>query len=171
MAGASSQTFGTVLKVKLNERSSLHRTWTVLNDPSCPVQLIGAGIATSYQPSGYSGRYLFRATGSAKTSKTVQALQIRYLLYDVFGTHLRTLSNIEVTDLPAGATYILSESGDWSASETEVSQLLTVVAFVAQVRGEDGSVWRYSQKAIEEELGRVRLTVEGAFGAATAKVK
>jgi hypothetical protein len=153
--------------IKVNEKSALHRTWTVLNDPSCPIQLSDAGIKTLY-----SGRdYHFNATGSAKTSRPVQAFEIRYLLYDVFGEHLRTLSGPKVTDLPADVSFQLGKSGTWRAWENDVSQLLTVVAFVAQVRGEDGKIWRYNQKAIGDELGRIQLKVTGVFDATKDKDK
>ncbi len=146
--------------IKINKGSSLHRTWTVLNDPSCPIQLSDAGIQTLYE---YRLGYDFRATGSAKTSKAVQAFEIRYLLYDVFGGHIRTLSSTEIKDLPSGATHRLVQS--WHPVEGEVSQLLNVVAFVAQVRGEDGRIWRFNQKAVADELGRIQLKVAGVFDA------
>jgi len=153
--------------IKVNEKSALHRTWTVLNDLSCPVQLSDAGIKTLFR-----GReYTFNAAGSAKTSKPVQAFEIRYLLYDVFGEHLRTLSSTEVTDLPADFSFQLGKTGTWRAWETDVSQLLTVAAFVAQVRGEDGKIWRYNQKAIGDELGRIQLKVTGVFDPTKNKEK
>jgi hypothetical protein len=152
--------------IKVNEKSALRRTWTVLNDPSCPIQLSDAGIKTLYRD-----HYIFNATGSAKTSKPVQAFEIRYLLYDVFGEHLRTLSSTEVTDLPADFSFQLGKSGTWRAWETDVSQLLTVVAFVAQFRGEDGKIWRYNQKAIGDELGRIQLKVTGVFDPTKDKEK
>jgi hypothetical protein len=81
--------------VKVNEKSSLHRKWTVLNDPSCPMQLSDAGIRTSLHESRY---YIFKAAGSAKTSTPVQAFEIRYLLYDVFGEHMQTLSSADIVE-------------------------------------------------------------------------
>jgi hypothetical protein len=145
--------------VKVNEKSSLHRKWTVLNDPSCPIQLSNAGIETVYRQSGFS----FKAVCSARTSKPVQASEIRYLLYDVFGEHLQTLSTTQVRDFSPDVTYQLGGAVTWRASETEVSQLLTVVAFVAQVRGEDGKIWRCNQKEIGDELTRIQLKAAGVF--------
>jgi hypothetical protein len=153
--------------IKVNEKSALHRTWTVLNDPSCPIQLSDAGIRTLYRGRDYS----FNPTGLAKTSKPVQAFEVRYLLYDVFGEHLRTLSSTEVTDLPGDFSFQLGKSGTWRAWENDVSQLLTVVAFVAQVRGEAGKIWRYNQKAIGDELGRIQLKVTGVFDPTKDKEK
>jgi hypothetical protein len=145
------------LGIKVNKDSSLRRTWIVLNDPSCPIQISDAGIQTTYVED--DNGYRFRPTGSAKTSKPVRAFEVRYLLYDVFGEHLRTLSSTEVTDLSAGDIFSLSQSGSWYAPENDVSELLTVVVFVAQVRGDDGKIWRFDQKAIVDELGRIQLKV------------
>ncbi|MCF8146565.1 MAG: hypothetical protein K9N21_21870 [Deltaproteobacteria bacterium] len=80
-------------------------------------------------------------------------------MYDVFGDHMKTLSATGVTDAAANAEIPLKEMGRWRAWEDEVSELLTVVVFVAQVRTVDGMVWRYQDKPISEELNRVKLKV------------
>jgi hypothetical protein len=56
--------------IKVNKNSSLHRSWVVLNDPGCPVQLNGAGIATAFGNREYSYRqgrdiYCVRANSSS----------------------------------------------------------------------------------------------------------
>jgi hypothetical protein len=142
--------------IKVNKNSTLRRAWVVLNDPSCPVQLINAGINTQYGERQYN----YVPTGSAKASDAISALEIRYLLYDVFGNHMKTLSATEVTDAATNAEISLKDGGRWRAWENEISELLTVVAFVAQVRTVDGKVWRYQDKPISEELSKIRLMVK-----------
>jgi hypothetical protein len=46
-----------------------------------------------------------------------------------------------------------------------------VVAFVAQVRGEDGKIWRYNQKGIGDELVRIQLKATGVFDPTKDKEK
>lgn len=141
--------------IKINKNSTLRRAWVVLNDPNCPVQLINAGINTRYGDREYN----YIPTGSVKISVAISALEIRYLLYDVFGDHLKTLSATEVTDAAVDAEISLKEMGSWRAWENEISELLTVVVFVAQARTVDGKIWRYQDKPISEELNKIRLKV------------
>ena len=97
--------------IKINKNSTLRRSWVVLNDPSCPIQLFNAGINTQYSDSNYN----YVPTGSVKTSKAITALEIRYLLYDVFGNHMKTLSITEVADVAAKAEVQLKDIGSWRA--------------------------------------------------------
>ncbi len=141
--------------IKVNKKSTLHRSWVVLNDPSCPAQLSGAGINTRYGDREYN----YVPVGTAKTSESITALEVRYLLYDVFGEHMKTLSATEITDLPTNGSLTLNNMGSWRAWENDVSKLLTVVAFVAQVRTGSGKIWQYQDKVIGEELNKIRLKV------------
>jgi len=128
--------------IKVNDKSSLHRIWVMLNDPGCPVQLENAGITTAYG----DREYLYRQSGTFKASEPVVALEVRYVLYDIFGDHLKTLSATSVEDVAADTQLPLSELGRWRGWENEVAELLTVVAFVAQVRTINGKVWHYQDK-------------------------
>jgi hypothetical protein len=140
--------------IKVNKNSSLHRSWVVLNDPGCPVQLTGSGIVTAY-----GGRdYAYRQVGTFTASEPVAAFEVRYVLFDVFGEHMKTLSAVSVSDAAPGTPLPLSDVGSWRALENDVSELLTSVAFVAYVRNSEGKVWRYQDKAITNELAKIRLT-------------
>lgn len=141
--------------IKLNKNSTLHRSWVVLNDPTCPVQLYEAGINTRYGDREYN----YVQVGTAETSESITALEVRYLLYDVFGEHMQTLSATKITELSANGSLALEDIGAWRAWENDVSNLLTVVAFVAQVRTGDGKIWRYQDKKIGEELNKIQLKV------------
>jgi hypothetical protein len=141
--------------IQVNKGSELRRQWVILNDPTAPAQLENAGIATSY----LSREYSFKPTGKLKVSSPLTAVEVRYLLYDVFGQHMKTLAGSEVTEFGSGSENQLSEFGSWRAWENDVSELLTVVVFVAQARTKDGRVWRYNDKSISTELIRIRLQV------------
>ncbi len=146
--------------IKVNENSSLRRALVVINDPGSPVQLDSTGIRTSYS----DRRYVFRPTGNVKAKEAISALEIRYLLFDMFGKHMKTLSITEVADIDSGKEIPISGFGSWRARETEVSRLLTIVSFVGNVRTADEKLWMYRQKPINEELQKIRLTIsEGAL--------
>ena len=141
--------------IKLNEKSTLKRTWIILNDPKSPVQLDGSGITTKY----FDRDYKYEATGTLVASEPIVALNVRFLLYDVFGQHIKTLGGEEVRDVPANTPFQLKYIGSWRAWENEVSELLTVVSFVAQIRTASGKIWRYDNRGIEDELSKIQFKV------------
>jgi hypothetical protein len=143
--------------IQLNKGSSLQRRWFVINDPSCPVQLSGAGISTVYQSSSIGGDYKYKATGSATAGETVTAFEVRYLLFDVWGEHTRTLSDTQVSDL--GAQIALKDTGSWAAWENDVSEVFTVVSFVARTRRPDGTVWQYDAASLLQQVEKIKVTL------------
>ena len=142
--------------IKVNRGSSLRRTWVVLNDPRSPVQLKGVGVLTRYKS---NGGYSYIPTGSLSAREAISAIEVRFLLFDVFGEHIKPLSGDEVTEILANKPFKVGEIGSWRAWESDVSALLTVVAFVGHVRTKTGTIWRYNSGAIEKELNKIRLKV------------
>lgn len=140
--------------IRLNSESSLHRRWVVVNDPDCPAQLKVAGINTSYGDQ----EYLFTQSGRLSCSEVIVSLELRYVLYDVFGRHLKTLSSVTIRDILPARFIELSELGQWRGWENEVSSLHTIVAFVAHVRTAEGRVWRHKERPLSDELARIELT-------------
>lgn len=139
--------------IRLNSESSLHRKWVVVNDPDCPIQFKVAGINTSYS----DREYLFTQSGRLSCTESVAAFELRYVLYDVFGRHLKTLSSITVRDIfPAGFVE-LGELGQWRGWENEVLSLHTVAVFVAHVRTGQGRIWRHNERQLSDELARIEL--------------
>jgi len=136
---------------KVNAKSSLHRAWIVINDPGCPIQISGTGIQTRYE----AGNFNFVAAGSFNPSADTAAFEIRYVLYDLFGNHMITLSDTEVADWKSGKTTALN--GLWPASHDDVMGLLTVVTFVGRARSQDGKIWRCDPDAIKQRLAEINL--------------
>ena len=146
--------------IKVNSRSTLRRTWLVINDPTCPVQISRAGINTAFEQDRVSGSYHFKAAGSFTVKEAVSALTITFILYDPFGDHMKTLGATYVEDFAAEMIGSLdSLGGRWYANETDVRDLLTVVAFISDARTTGGAVWKYNEKAISTELNQIRLKV------------
>jgi hypothetical protein len=150
-----SVTYNLGLNRKLNGDSSLRRTWIVLNDAGCPLQLSGAGIKPDEQYSGET--FTFRATGSVKATKSIRAFDVSFVIYDVFGEPLRTWTARAIVDLAEGATRSLAAHNDfWNGTVNDVS-MLTTVAFVSRVRMADGQIWHFDAPQIEELLGKLQL--------------
>src|SRR5690348_15002142 len=59
--------------IKVNPASSLHRVAYVINDVTCPLALLSAGIGSKYVSShGYD----FASVGDASLNKTVSAIEV-----------------------------------------------------------------------------------------------
>jgi hypothetical protein len=145
--------------VKVNAQSTLMRSWVVLNDSGCPIQLGPSGIKTIYGDREYN----YIPEGSISTKEKVAAIDIRFLLYDVFGDHIKTITCIQVADIQTGNAIELKNIGSWRALENEISGLLTVVSFVAQVRTSTGIVWKFNTKLIDAELSKIKLMESNGF--------
>jgi len=143
--------------IKVNEHSSLHRTWYVFNDVSCPLQIQQMGIEVVYARGSASG-FKFNRQGSAKITHDIAAMEIRHVLFDVFGEHMKTLYSVEIEDLTATDLFTFP-AARWDAREDVVREYLTEVTFVSQVRTQDGKIWRYSEKAISKEFAQLQLKI------------
>lgn len=139
--------------IAVNKSSSLRRQWFLINDPTCPLNLVGAGINTAYGDRDYS----FKAAGTVFAKEGVSAFEVRFMVFDVWGEHMKTLSGTELRDLAAGTYFALADLGSWRAWETEVEQYVTSVGFVARVRTADGRAWSIDTAALLRELGAVKL--------------
>jgi|SRR5271157_55360 len=139
--------------IQINKGSSLQRRWFVLNDSSCPVRLSGAGITTVYQSSSIGGDYEYKPVGTANASEPITAFELRFLLFDVWGQHMETLSGTQISDYTGQIP--LKDIGTWRAGENDVSEMLTVVTFVARAKKPDGSVWEYDPSSLLEQVEKL----------------
>lgn len=145
-----------------NEESTLRRSWITLDDTNCPLAIVSAGVAVSGSP---SEKQWFGVAGSVRPRVPISAFEVRFILLDMFGGRLTTLSKTEIKDLDVDDEVILSEmrprwrrvGADWEAGSDDVRELLTVVGFVAHVRTREGVVWRYDEQAIAERLRELGL--------------
>lgn len=142
-----------------NQGSTLRRSWVTLDDTTCPLAIVGTGVSIRQ-----SNKW-FGIAGRVRPREAVSAFEIRFVLLDVFGEHLTSLSKTEIKDLDAGKEVILSQmrshgrsvGADWRANWQDVREHLTVVSFVAHVRTQEGVVWQYDEKAIAERLRELGL--------------
>src|SRR4051812_14485648 len=132
--------------IEVNEGSSLTRSFVTINDVSAPVALQQAGIGTVYEGRGYN----FVPKGDMTPREPITAVEVRFVLFDMFGQLIRTVSLTKVRDLGADKKPLTEAA--WYASEANVRDLLTVASFVAYVRTASGKVWRFNEKKIGEEL-------------------
>jgi hypothetical protein len=96
-----------------------------------------------------------------KTQTTIQvqqpivAVEIRHILYDVFGDHMQNLSNVEAKDFSVGPSTL---EGTWSAyRENDITEHLTTVTYVAAVRLSDGKTWKFPLEQLIAALRGLNL--------------
>lgn len=147
--------------VSVNAGSTLTREWIVLNDEKCPVQLKDVGINAIYISSGYS----FNPSGTISLLEPIVAYEIHHVLYDVFGGHIKSLSNMNIADI--SGTTDLKKSGSWYASENQISEYLSCVSYVAAVRTSTGVIWRFKPELIKQELSKIQIAYEEGYSPST----
>lgn len=143
---------------KSNNKSSLRLEWYVLNDPTCPVQLIGAGVREYEQMGLYPLTYHYQTNIQMQALEPVTAYQVKFHLYNVFGQFLDNLIVYEVQDLEAKEIY-QQEEFFTRATDQNPGTLLKVVAYLTYTRKSDGSLWTYNKGSVTkivEELAKAK---------------
>lgn len=139
----------------LNQGSSLKRTWYVIDDQKAPAGLDHAGVFPRLDEKEKM-QYIM-PVGTVSPKQAISAVEVRYVLFDVWRQHLRTLS---VTQLADSSTHVdFRGSAMWVTLESEVSQLVTVVSFVARVRTAEGGVWTFDASRMVRQLQDLGLNV------------
>ncbi len=145
----------------LNEKSTLTRMHYVIDVPGIPVRLTEvAGINTAYADRRYSWE---SNKDDVIASEAVTAVEVRFLLIDVFGDRLATLSATEVADIAAGAS--LYPNWRWNVrfdSEADAKSMHTSFGWVAQVRKADGTVVKANEAQIVQAIKPHLPTVTAA---------
>lgn len=154
------------INFSLNTGSSLKRSWIILNDTNSPLQLDQVGINSAHSDS----EYRFRAKGNLVAREPITGYKIHHVLYDIFGDHIKTLNDTEVSDF--AGTKELNKYASWYASENQVSEYLVCVSFVTTVRTLKGVIWHCDFKAIKEQLNEIEVKYEEeAYAPPTNKEK
>lgn len=124
--------------ITVNKGSTLEREWITVHQP-LPADLVGTtGVRTIYKPSRVSGEYNYEAELIIEAKEPLAAVTVHYLLFDVWGRHVRTLALTEVIDVEPGRK---SFSGAWRAwSENDVVTYYASIAYLARVRTKSGKV-------------------------------
>jgi len=125
----------------LNSESSLTREWVAIKHQNLPVILRGTpGVVTKYDPGERysSGKYEYTVTVEFDVAEPLVAIEIRFLTFDVWGEHVRTLNLTEIKDFKVGVNKL---SGNWNIySENETSEYYASIAYISRVRTKDGRV-------------------------------
>ncbi len=135
----------------MNEGSTMQRESILLNIPSSPVAIRDSALKFDFK----DRRFRYNMATELVASSGVSAVEVRHLLFDVFGQHMKNLQNLEVTDLAAGSHKI---DGTWNIlRENDVNQHLTTVTYVSNARLQDGRIWKADFDQVRSVLGTLDL--------------
>lgn len=133
--------------------STLQREWIAVQDASVPVQFDGTpGVTTTFTRGGEysSGEYRYQAKFVLRASADIQAVQVRFLTFDVWGGHVQTLSYEEVADVASGTSKPVT--GEWRLfSENDAEKFYASIAYVSRARLKDGRVIAAKDDPVIEE--------------------
>jgi hypothetical protein len=134
--------------------SQLKQTFYALNDPSCPITLKAFAVVP-----GLDGtRIVYGPSGTLTAAVPVAAVEVRVLLFDVFGEHIKTVNYTEVKPMTGE---VRTGSGKyWPLTDHDKEVLLTSIAFVSRVRTDDGKIWRFDEAAIRSEIDKIEADVK-----------
>lgn len=137
----------------LNENSTLEREFITVIDNSIPAAFTeGVGVTTRYESSSdyESGGYFYASWYSVTAFEDIRAFEVRFLLFNIWGKHVRTLSATEIADVKVGS--VRSGDGKWRLfHENEAAEHYASIAFLATVRTASGQVFEADMTPIIQE--------------------
>ena len=136
-----------------NPESSLQREFITVIDPTMPVGLGGCtGVITTYDKPWDSdfGDYYYKASFIAKALEPITAFQVRFLLFDVWGEHMKTLSSTHVLDIGSGQERTFSST--WREyDENDICHYYASIAYLSTARTVTGKVIYAEYDLVMEE--------------------
>lgn len=129
----------------INENSTLRREWVAVHDDRLPVDIVGTPGITTRRSAG-RGAYEYRAEYTISVTEPVVAVEVKFILFDVWGIRTKTLSATDVEDFGEGKHNL---SGTWRAwPHNEVSEHYASIGYVAAVRTKAGAIFTADTAAV-----------------------
>lgn len=141
--------------IYLNKGSTLRRQWIIVRNASMPADLpTPVGVRAVFEPNRLSGSYRYEAEYTLDIREPVSAVEVRFLVFDVWGDFMKILIANEITDFPPGATRLLK--GIWALpSEADAARVNTSIGYVARVRTKAGRIIEADRAAVLAEARKI----------------
>jgi hypothetical protein len=135
--------------IVLNKESSLTREWITVHH-ALPVAFDGTvGVGARYKADKVRGEYQYNTKFEINVKEPIVALEIRFLVFDIWGRHSRTLSFTRVADMDSGKR---SVDAAWNLfAENEASEFYASIAYIAKVRTKAGRIVASDTAPVLEE--------------------
>jgi hypothetical protein len=132
----------------------MERIWLTVHDPAIPVAFKDpVGVKTTYTQRGDYGEYEYSVVVNLTAREPISVVELRFLLFDVWGKNTKSLTKTEVLDLSPGTTRELNAKWQIS-SETEAAQYYASIAYISRVRTKDGRVFAANNGFVLEQAGK-----------------
>jgi len=123
-----------------NNDSTIVREWIIIDSPDLPVQFNDIYGVMPHVDLDDIKRNVYRADFEVRTiGISATAVEVRFLTFDVWGEHVRTLSAMVIKDM--GADSAVRQIEKWSLfSDNEAWEYLACIGYIARVRTAEGMV-------------------------------
>lgn len=124
----------------------------IVEQPDSPVSL--SEYSASYQESGSYQREGVKHELSYQNAsdRDIVAFELEFVMFSVFNEYMDTFGGVSMDDLEAGE----DDDGGWVASSLNAFTFHTGVAFVRQLRYENGDIWEADMSIVEERLQKIQ---------------
>jgi hypothetical protein len=154
--------------------TSLRRSFIILNDPNCPLQITSFGFRTEA-----SDRTLEEVTGARLTylvdfslmpRSSITAWELHDLVFDTLNRFL--WREIESNEARTGDTKQLQAGGEhktireswWKSAQTDrLGKWLTSIVFVTNIRAADGKIWSCDRDALKAQMTRLSFDLPADY--------
>lgn len=134
----------------LNKNSSVQREFITIDDDKSPASIANCiGVTTVYKgrTEYAAGGYNYLSKYSIRANEAICAVELRFLVFSIWGEHIRTLSSTHIEDLSAGR--VITYDGEWNLfSESEASEHYASIAYLAAIRTSSGRVYKMDTHSI-----------------------
>lgn len=131
--------------IQVNEGSTLKREWVIVNDDRLPVSLKSFEVETRVD----DRNWIYDLEYDIDVMEDIQAIEVRFIPFDIWGESSRTLSATDIEDIAVGEK---SFDGQWRIlSENDAVQHFAMLGYVAQVKLKSGQVLRADVDSVVEE--------------------
>jgi hypothetical protein len=140
----------------INKSSSLRVEWWTVIDESLPIRFAEAcGLLVHNGANDYPLDLVYRTTTHLVChDQTVTAYEVRFMTFNVWGEHTRTLVAGEVRDIAAGRAFRRQQ--EWHLYSTdEAEEYCVSLGFVSRVKLESGAVRNADPSYILREAQRL----------------
>jgi hypothetical protein len=134
---------------------TLKERYYVVNDYRSPISLSDVVVVRLPTENLFSW-VLKPVVGKVTAAEDVTSIELRIMLFDTFGDHVKTLNFTHTGDIAKGGEFLLSTAGKyWPSSRSSAEEFLTSIAFVSRVRMATGAIWRFDADSMLPELRKL----------------
>ena len=140
--------------IVINKNSSLRRQIVTIHDTTEGAVLVGeASVFVNYIAKKYRGEFTYEAPLTVLAKVDLRAIEIRFLMFDLWGNAQRTLSATKIKDIKAGTRQEFTSK--WRVwNENDATYHNASIAYIAQLRTADGRIWKADVERVVEEASR-----------------